>query len=151
MIYIYYIDKSGLLQELRGSHATNEWSNGTLGAANFKTVETHSALSAQFQGRCGDRGQLGWVFYESNEGVQEALWHYDNDTWSYGNLFRNIQPGSSFSTTLAPSEKHAWRFFGTTKKLQLQEYACEDCCKHSDRTWETGIPPFSNRSIFLFQ
>lgn len=138
LIYLYYIDKSGVLQELRGGHASNAWSNGTLGAAGFRATNTFSALSAQFQGRCGDRGQLGWVFYESSSGVQEARWHYDNDTWVYGNLFRNLQPGSSFTTTIADSAINAWRFFGINKDLNVQEYACVECCQNSTGIWGTG-------------
>lgn len=138
LIYLYYIDKSGVLQELRGGHASTTWSNGTLGTAGFRATSTYSALSAQFQGRCGDRGQLGWVFYESDKGVQEAHWYYDNDTWVYGNLFRNIQPGSSFTTTIAGSAIPAWRFYGINKDLNVQEYACVECCKNSTAVWGTG-------------
>lgn len=136
LIYIYYIDKSGVLQELRGGHASNTWSNSTLGAAGFRATNTYPAFSAQFQGRRGDRGQLGWVFYEFNKGVQEAHWHYDSDTWGYGNLFRNIQPGSSFTMTIAGSAIPAWRFFGIKKDLNVQQYACVDCCKNSTGVWE---------------
>ena len=138
LIHIHYIDKSGVLQELRGGHASNTWSNGTLGMAGFRATSTYSALSAQFQGRCGDRGQLGWVFYESDKGVQEAHWYYDDDTWVSGSLFRNIQPGSSFTTTIAGSAIPAWRFYGINKDLNVQEYACVECCKDSTAVWGTG-------------
>lgn len=138
-IYIYYIDKAGILQELRGEHASSTWNNGTLGAANFKAVDSYSALSARFQGRCDARGeQLGWVFYESAQGIQEARWHYDNDTWVTGKRFQNIKSGSSFVTTIASSPITAWRLFGIRKDLAVQEYACEDCCRNSTHEWGPG-------------
>lgn len=64
-IYMYYIDRLGYLQELRGTHGSNEWINGTLGTRHFKTVDTYSALSANYLGDCGARGNIGWVYYES--------------------------------------------------------------------------------------
>lgn len=139
-IYIYYIDKAGILQELRSEHASSTWNNGTIGGANFKAIDSYSALSAQFQGQCDARGmQLGWVFYESAQGVQEARWHYDNDTWVIGNRFQNIRPGSGFISTIAGGPIKAWRLFGIRKDLVVQEYACEDCCGNSTQKWELGI------------
>lgn len=142
-IYIYYIDKAGILQELRGEHASGTWNNGTLGATNFKAVDSYSALSAQFQGRCAARGgQLGWVFYESAQGVQEARWQYDNDTWVMGNRFQNIKSGSSFVSTIAGGPVTAWRLFGVRKDLAVQEYACDDCCGNSTHQWGPGTLTF---------
>lgn len=69
LIHIYYVDKAGALQELRGGHASYICSNGILGVTRFRATDTYSAYPAQFQGRCGDRAQLGWVFYESDNCV----------------------------------------------------------------------------------
>ena len=148
-IYLYYIDKAGILQELRGEHASTTWNKGTLGAAKFKAVDSYSALSAQFQGRCDARGgQLGWVFYESAQGVQEARWLYDNDTWVMGKRFRTVAPGSSFVSTIAGGPITAWRLFGIRKDLAVQEYPCEDCCGNSTHRWRVGRLTFSIMNFF---
>ena len=121
LIYVYYIDKEGYLQELRGTHGSNDWTPGTLGEGRFKAVDTYSALSANYIGSCTDRGEIqgniGWVYYESvrfthwtprswatlqdltlpqEDGIQEALWEHDEDQWSKGNLFPDHAPGSDF-------------------------------------------------------
>ena len=72
-IYMYYIDKLGYLQELRGTHGSNDWKNGTLGAMHFKAVDTHSALSASYIGKRGDSGNIGWVYYESVRAAGQSL------------------------------------------------------------------------------
>ena len=82
-IYLYYIDKASYLQELRGTHGSNEWTNGTLGTGHFKAVDTYSALSANYVGDCGNRGNIGWVYYESVRTARLSLalvWLYaDSD------------------------------------------------------------------------
>lgn len=70
---MYYIDKLGYLQELRGTHGSNEWINGTLGTRHFKTVDTYSAISANYVGNCGARGNIGWVYYESVRPARQGL------------------------------------------------------------------------------
>lgn len=72
-IYMYYIDRLGYLQELRGTHGSNDWKNGTLGAMHFKAVDTYSTLSASYIGKCGDRGNIGWVYYESVRAARQSL------------------------------------------------------------------------------
>lgn len=72
-IYVYYIDKLGYLQELRSTHGSNEWMNGTLGTMHFKAVDTYSALSANYVGDCGERGNIGWVYYESVRAARQSL------------------------------------------------------------------------------
>ena len=72
-IYMYYIDKLGYLQELRSTHGSSEWTNGTLGQGHFKATDTYSALSARYVGDCGGRGNIGWVLYESVRAVGWSL------------------------------------------------------------------------------
>lgn len=146
VIELFYIDKNGYVQELRGSHGSDTWVNGTIGSGYFKAVDTYSALSAQFQGKCGPRGQVGWVYYESDAGAQEAHWNYDKDSWSMGNLFTDHAPGSDFLTTQENegSAIQAWRFYGVSKDLQLQEYVCSDCCANKSYTWQHGTLPLTN-------
>ena len=90
LIYVYYIDKEGYLQELRGTHGSNDWTPGTLGEGRFKAVDTYSALSANYVGSCADRGEIrgniGWVYYES---VRFMHW----TPWILGNF-----AGSNFAT-----------------------------------------------------
>lgn len=138
LIYIYYIDKNGILQELRGTHASNTWINGTLGTAGFKATNSYSALSAKYQGRCGKRGNIGWVHYQSDAGIQEALWDHDQDSWSNGTLFKDIQPGSDLVSTTESSAITAWRLFGIKKNLQMQEYVCNTPCTNASNPWVQG-------------
>ena len=139
-IYLYYIDKTGILQELRGAHASDTWTNGTLGTAGFKATASYSSLSAKYQGRCGKRGNMGWVHYQTDAGVQEALWDHDQDSWSNGTLFKDIQPGSDFVSTIEASTIRAWRMFGINKNLQLQEYVCNTPCADATNPWLQGKP-----------
>ena len=137
-IYIYYIDQDGYLQELRGSHASSTWTNGTLGAARFKAVDTYSTLSANYQGKCGARGNIGWVHFESKAGIQEALWNHDADSWTQGANFTDLKTGTDIVTTIDKSEITAWRVFGVNKNNFLQEYVCKDCCDNASRTYTPG-------------
>ena len=138
LIYLYYTDRDGILQELRGAHASNEWNNGTLGTAGFKVTNSHSALSAKYQGKCGKRGNIGWVLYQSDAGIQEALWDHDQDSWSNQVLFKDIQPGSDLVSTIESSATTAWRLFGIKKNLQLQEYLCNTACTNASNPWVQG-------------
>lgn len=138
LIYLYYTDRDGILQELRGVHASNEWNNGTLGTAGFKVTNSYSALSANSQGRCGKRGNIGWVLYQSGAGIQEALWDHDQDSWSNKVLFKDIQPGSDLISTIEPSAITAWRLFSIKKDLQLQEYVCNNPCTNACNPWVEG-------------
>ncbi len=137
LIYLYCTDRDGILQELRGAHASNEWNNGTLGTAGFK-VNSYSALSAKYQGKCGKRGNIGWVLYQSDVGIQEALWDHDQDSWSNQVLFKDIQPGSDLVSTIKSSAITAWRLFGIKKNLQLQEYVCNTPCTNASNPWVQG-------------
>ncbi|KAL9119431.1 MAG: hypothetical protein Q9187_004020 [Circinaria calcarea] len=138
LIYLYYVDETGYLQELRGQHASDVWINGTLGAATIQVSSSSSALSSAYVGPCTARGGLGWIFYESTDGVQEARWSADDDTWSKQN--NNLFPELASSADLALMvDGGAWRVYGITKNLEVQEYVCSQCCQNASNTWQSGL------------
>jgi len=135
-IYLYYIDKKNLLQELRGSHGSNTWVNGTLGLAHFKVSAAYPHLDGNYAGGCSTGGR-GSVYFQTDNGpVQEAVWNQDTDSWNAGLTFTGTKRGSDFLTVLEP---HVWRFYAITDQLQLQEYVCNDCCANSSASWQQGI------------
>lgn len=137
MIYLYYVDKTGYLQELRGQHASDVWTNGTLGAATIQVSSSSAALSSGYAGPCTDRGGLAWIFYESADGVQEARWSGDDDTWvkKDNNLFPQLTTSTDLTLTV---DGGAWRLYSITKDLEIQEYVCSQCCQNASNTWQPG-------------
>ena len=133
-VYVYYTDKKGYLQELRGNHGSNEWVNGTLGAAAVKPTYGVSTLSAQYTANCSNQAR-GWLWYESDGGIQEARWSATNDTWSQGDLIPGHKPGADFVFIFDP---YALRMFHIDHGLQVQEYICEQCCSVTSTNWAPG-------------
>lgn len=140
-IHLYYIDKNGYLQELRGSDGSNEWVNGTLGQAGFQAAmpSPHSHLDSIFIGTCKN-SVSGWVNYEAQNGVlSQAIWNQDDDSWTSGTTFPDVRPGSDFVTELEDGPDGPWRLFTSTAKESIQEYVCTDCCQNpSSNTYEPG-------------
>ena len=137
LIYLYYVDKTGYLQELRGQHASDVWVNGTLGAASIQVSSSSAALSSGYAGPCTDRGALAWIFYESTDGVREARWSGDDDTWvKKDNItFPQLTSGAGLALMV---DGGAWRLYGITTRLEIQEYVCSQCCQNASNTWQPG-------------
>ena len=130
-LYVYYIDKNDVLQEIRGKHASNSWTNGTLGQASIVASSGYSDVAADYIGVCGN-SNMSYVIYHSGNGgeAQVALWTQTNDSWSRGASTFDVAPQKSFSALL---QDDVWRFYGTVNSAnQLSEYACGDCCNSPD-------------------
>lgn len=135
-IYLYYIDKNHLLQELRGSHGSTTWVNGTLGLAHFQASAEYPHLDGNYGGECPTGGRGSVYFQPDNGPVQEVVRNQDSDSWHAGSTFTSTKRGSDFMSVLEP---RVWRFYAITDQLQLQEYVCNDCCGNSNASWQQGI------------
>ena len=132
-IYLYYIDTDNYLQELRGFHASDEWSPGTLGQALFEAANPYSHLDASFVGGCNNSVN-GWVNYEAAAGpVSQAVWNKKADSWTSGITFPAVKSGSDFFTVLEPG---VWRLYALGDGFRLQESVCNDCCAYPNNTYE---------------
>ena len=98
LLWLCYIDKTNRLQELRGTHASDTWTRGTLGNRNFEAATNHSALSMQFVGDCAS-GSNAWLFYQSSDGaIRQVSWNSVEGSWSAGTNFTDMQPQAGFET-----------------------------------------------------
>ena len=134
LLRLYYIDKANKLQELRGTHASDTWTRGTLGNFNFQTATNHSALSMQFSGYC-QTGRNAFLFYQTSDGaIRQVWWNSEEDKWSAGTNFTDMEPQSGFVTFL--SNETVWRVFMMSTRSRVVQYICIDCCERVE--WEQG-------------
>ena len=68
---LFYVDKNNVLQEIRGSHASNSWLNGTLGQLSVVTSDPGD-LSVVYVGSCAV-GTSGWILYSPPAGDQMGI------------------------------------------------------------------------------
>ena len=131
-LYIYYYDKNFVLQELRGSHASSTWLNGTLGQLRLTTSRESQppALSVIYTGPC-QGVETAWLV--QNNGVEDqgifVKWNGDSDTWTTQSVFNDVKPGTGFS---GHSDVGVWRFYYVSNQTtQLEEQVCPDCCSNA--------------------
>ena len=134
MIWLYYIDKAHRLQALEGHHASDNWTQGSLGSFGFEASAEFSALSMEFVGGC-DNGINAWLCYQTSDGtVRQVWWNRATDSWRAGPDFPNIKPGSQFVTY---NRSDHWRVFMMDEESRVVHYYCETCCK--DVNWKQGM------------
>ena len=133
-LWLYYIDKANRLQELRGTHASDIWTRGTLGNFNFEAATNHSALSMQFVDEC-HTGRNAWLFYQTSDGaIRQLWWNSIEDSWSAGTNFTEVESHSGFVTFL--SDQTVWRIFMMSTNTRVVQYICIDCCESNK--WKQG-------------
>ena len=126
LLWLYYIDKANRLQEMRGTHASDNWTRGTLGNNNFEATTKYSALSVQIMGDC-HTGRNAWLFYQTSDGaIRQVWWNSVEDKWSTGTNFTEAEPQTGFVTFLSSST--VWRFFMMSTHSRVVQYICIDCC-----------------------
>lgn len=141
-IWIYYIDKSNKLQELRGTHGNDTWEQGTLGNAGFEDATPGSAISMQYVGDC-DSGVNAWLCYQTSNGtIRQISWNAANDSWTLGVDFPGLKPQSGFVTY---SRNSVWRVFAMNTDSQVVQYDCVDCC--GNVKWHRGTLSLHNHTL----
>lgn len=124
-IYLYYIDKDDVLQELRGYHGSDEWTEGTLGAFQIRTAAPYSAVAAEFAGDCATDNNA-FLYYQTPKGtLQEVLWNKALDSWTLGHEHEGVNLGSDFVTDLGDN---IWRLYAVNTSSMVVQYECFNCC-----------------------
>ncbi|KAG7001431.1 aristolochene synthase [Physcia stellaris] len=128
-IYLYYIDKDDVLQELRGYHGSDDWTKGTLGAIQLRTAAPYSAVAAEFAGDCATDNNA-FIYYQTSNGtLQEVLWNKALDSWTLGHEHEGVNLGSDFVTDLGDN---IWRLYAVTTSSMVVQYECINCCTTYD-------------------
>jgi hypothetical protein len=134
---LFYVDKNNVLQETRGSHASNSWLNGTLGQLSVLASDPGD-ISVVYVGSCAV-GVSGWLLYSSPAGNQMGLLYWDasTDTWSHKGLIDDVKPGAGFA---GHADIGVWRYYYVQQSTsELKEQVCPDCCSNSSSTgWRSG-------------
>ena len=122
-----------MVQELRGAHASDVWTQGTLGAFHFEVAQGYSALSALYMGECatGINALLG---YQTLEGTIRAVyWNTALDSWNPGINITGATPRANFVSFLRNS---VWRIFAVNIDSAVEQYDCVECC--DEVFWKPG-------------
>lgn len=124
-IYLYYIDKDDIVQELRGYHGSDHWTQGTLGTNQLRTAATYSTVATEYAGACATGNNL-FMYYQTSDGiVQEVLWDEALDSWTLGHKHEGVNPGSDFATDL---RDNIWRLYAVNTSSTVVQYECINCC-----------------------
>ena len=133
-IYLYYTDKDNKLQELRGTHASDIWTRGSLGSFGYQTAPS-SAIGAIFPGFCKS-GTSTWLFYQTVKGsTNELRYNYALDSWVHGLNITDISKGASLMT-YTNNAPDVWRLY-TADTEQISQWDCFHCCGPKVN-WERG-------------
>ncbi|KAM5479489.1 hypothetical protein MaudMau93_007867 [Microsporum audouinii] len=134
---LFYVDKNKVLQEIRGSHSSNDWINGTLGELGI-AVDPQSAISVQFVGKC--RGvDTAWLVYHTGKDNEARVvyWNAQTDRWSAKETIGDVSATAGFS---GEANDGHWRFYYVSKRTQqLNVMVCPDCCSNTSTKWEQNI------------
>jgi hypothetical protein len=137
LFHLFYLDKTSVLQELRGKHASNSWLNGTLGQISAMTSAS-SSLTVQFPGSCQGVG-TAWLTYHTGLANEAHILNHnrDSDSWTLGDVVSDVKPGAGFS---GHYDVGVWRFYYVSNQnSQLKERICPDCCMNSSSAgWRAG-------------
>ena len=137
-LWIYYIDRSNRLQELRGTHSSDTWEQCSLGTFDFQTSANHTTLSMILVGDC-DTSIHSWLCYQTSDGTVRQLWkNRDTDTWTPGINFTNVEPQSGFVIYM---RKPVWQMYMMNTSSQVVQYECVECCKSIE--WKEGTRTFA--------
>ncbi|KAJ5205845.1 hypothetical protein N7491_003531 [Penicillium cf. griseofulvum] len=135
---LFYVDKNNVLQETRGSHASNSWLNGTLGQLGVLTSDPGD-ISVVYVGDCAV-GTSGWLLYSPPAGDQMGVLYWDGatDTWSHKGLISDVKPGAGFA---GHADVGVWRYYYVQQSTsQLKEQVCPDCCSNSSSIgWRSDL------------